>query len=844
MNRSLKGQDPAVQAISTGAVSRTGRSLLKRRPVHRDSEPHCGNGVECRRNTGSLQRASSVPHRLNNAGEVPQAVQDVMRSSGLPLDPEVRSVMEPRFGCDFGRVRVHTDARAADAAQAINARAYTLGNHLVFAPGQYAPRTEGGKRLLAHELAHTIQQAGIVAREAEIIPAPPLDLGGPASERARTYQPRLRPHVPRAPTIPAPPLPPEVTAPPGPCPPRAQAIAELRANSVANRTEAEMRRDVNIAAARSAGGATPVTRSMIRRADRAIRSEFGSVLPAGRGFTSPGSVTMHSPAAFVQLRVPDAATARRRIGRVALEVSEDLLRRLCIRNPDDASLQSEVTAPLFSRLGIDFVRRHEAGRIGGQTAFGASTGRVTPRVDIPSESRFMGHILVHEAMHFYVHDDYRRIARTSRIERHLMEGGAEFLARRVINQRLAGVPAFRIRTGTYSSEFSYVANYLMRGGLSSFKLAYFQGRTDLLGLPSAQPKLAISAPGDALEQEADRIAESVLMFHPEEDSSGGEIPATGVAPGGERHKLSPAGLGQILMRDLAQEPPSDVPQQRELTPERVGRAIAYNRASYTEESTRLIQDLVGAAQTGRFDELTVRLVALIQRRFGLVPADGKVGPDTYDFLIRELRAEGVTPGTCLTMFQLVGPRPVRFFRTSPTQGMIGSGFEIRARFDPRCNCSDFHYRQHVSGHVELLETARTGVAPPARSGCAILAATLPRIWVWNMDGCFHIPGGGLTRRWREDGDSRIPAGTSGHHYGHRSYRANPTDGRDRYLPNRATGCIYEGRDNPMLTPVPATSADSGEIYDWEMRFRGRIVRTDGTVVAEKWWSVMNLVNIP
>jgi len=68
--------------------------------------------------------------------------------------------MEPRFGYDFSGVRVHTDAKAAESAQAVNARAYTVGQNTVFGASQYAPGTSAGKQLLAHELAHVVQQKG------------------------------------------------------------------------------------------------------------------------------------------------------------------------------------------------------------------------------------------------------------------------------------------------------------------------------------------------------------------------------------------------------------------------------------------------------------------------------------------------------------------------------------------------------------------------------------------------------------------------------------------------------------------------------------------------------------
>ena len=69
--------------------------------------------------------------------------------------------MEPRFGRDFGHVRVHTGEHAAASARDMDARAYTVGDHIVFDHGEYVPHSQSGKQLLAHELAHTIQQHGM-----------------------------------------------------------------------------------------------------------------------------------------------------------------------------------------------------------------------------------------------------------------------------------------------------------------------------------------------------------------------------------------------------------------------------------------------------------------------------------------------------------------------------------------------------------------------------------------------------------------------------------------------------------------------------------------------------------
>ena len=69
----------------------------------------------------------------------PSIIHDVLRAPGQPLDATTRAFMEPRFGHDFSRVRVHSDAKAAESARAVNALAYTVGQDVVFGVGQYAP---------------------------------------------------------------------------------------------------------------------------------------------------------------------------------------------------------------------------------------------------------------------------------------------------------------------------------------------------------------------------------------------------------------------------------------------------------------------------------------------------------------------------------------------------------------------------------------------------------------------------------------------------------------------------------------------------------------------------------
>jgi hypothetical protein len=105
-----------------------------------------------------------------------------LRGGGQPLPQSIRGFFEPRFGYDFSQVRLHTDSMAAECAHQINARAFTIGSNVVFGQGQYAPATTAGKRLLAHELTHIVQQG---CGTEERIQLDPCNQGS----RATTYTP-------------------------------------------------------------------------------------------------------------------------------------------------------------------------------------------------------------------------------------------------------------------------------------------------------------------------------------------------------------------------------------------------------------------------------------------------------------------------------------------------------------------------------------------------------------------------------------------------------------------------------------------------------------------------------
>ena len=165
VNRLLNGADDGSPPPGRNELSIAARSD----PAEREAE-----GVAARvsggRDAGQpvIRRASAGSADARRAA--PPSVERAITGSGRPLTPSVRTTMEQHFGRDFSHVRVHTDADAHESAKDIRAHAYTAGNHIVFGNGRFAPETPTGRRLLAHELTHVVQQSGsrgVVARESQ-----------------------------------------------------------------------------------------------------------------------------------------------------------------------------------------------------------------------------------------------------------------------------------------------------------------------------------------------------------------------------------------------------------------------------------------------------------------------------------------------------------------------------------------------------------------------------------------------------------------------------------------------------------------------------------------------------
>jgi hypothetical protein len=167
-------------------VADRGCTLMRERrnqrgPLMRCTEPPVNeSGVGALKSFASIESVPVSDPTWRQPYRLPPVVHDVLRSPGEPLSLGSRSFMEPRFGKDFSQVRVHTDSRAAESAESIGARAFTVGQNVVFGAGEYAPQTSPGRMLLAHELTHVVQQGASTAMPNQISRA-----GEPAEQEAR-----------------------------------------------------------------------------------------------------------------------------------------------------------------------------------------------------------------------------------------------------------------------------------------------------------------------------------------------------------------------------------------------------------------------------------------------------------------------------------------------------------------------------------------------------------------------------------------------------------------------------------------------------------------------------------
>ncbi len=155
-----KGEKESSLVNSQSSFKRGGAELVQTKPLAEQISP-----LVQRKCSSCDELDEEEPVQLKSStGNLPPVTESLqnqiqsLRGGGQPLPETSRAFFEPRFGQDFSQIRVHTDAKAADAARSINSRAFTTGKDVFFNSGQYSPGTATGKRLMGHELTHVVQQ--------------------------------------------------------------------------------------------------------------------------------------------------------------------------------------------------------------------------------------------------------------------------------------------------------------------------------------------------------------------------------------------------------------------------------------------------------------------------------------------------------------------------------------------------------------------------------------------------------------------------------------------------------------------------------------------------------------
>lgn len=145
------------QVMRTPAPETEESTTVRNHPPDTCIQRNCRD-PECKEEEEETLQAKETPGQTPKATPNVAADINALRGRGRPMPDSVRNYFEPRFGQDFSNVHIHTDSKGADTARAVNAQAFTVGRDVVFGTGYYAPKTEKGQKLLAHELTHVVQQ--------------------------------------------------------------------------------------------------------------------------------------------------------------------------------------------------------------------------------------------------------------------------------------------------------------------------------------------------------------------------------------------------------------------------------------------------------------------------------------------------------------------------------------------------------------------------------------------------------------------------------------------------------------------------------------------------------------
>ena len=266
-----------------------------------------------------------------------------------------------------------------------------------------------------------------------------------------------------------------------------------------------------------------------------------------------------------------------------------------------------------------------------------------------------------------------------------------------------------------------------------------------------------------------------------------------------------------------QEEPVAAPAPALLTEDQINKAIRYNRFMYPPAQMLLLQQGLHITATGRSDRETALAVAAYQHTQGLTE-DGMAGPDTFAAVQAD---PAITNKDDLILFSVNVRDGIGFTTGGGTTDMLGH-FNVEIHLPPG-NCDEYEYRQYICGEVEFL---------PAGASAATPFSSLNSLFTTQPGGALpHIP------NFHEDGNTVLNS-----KYGHRNRGARP---ENRYTdatgnPDQEHGCVFRGEDFPGIN---GRITNTGEVYDFDLRFMGEVRHKTRGRVAERWWSVKSTFGI-
>lgn len=262
--------------------------------------------------------------------------------------------------------------------------------------------------------------------------------------------------------------------------------------------------------------------------------------------------------------------------------------------------------------------------------------------------------------------------------------------------------------------------------------------------------------------------------------------------------------------DTVQLQPAPAPTVALLTEDQIKKAIRYNRFMYPPAQMRMLQNGLSVSVTGSSNRETALAVAQYQSTQGLT-IDGMAGPLTFAAVHAD---SAITGKDDLMLFSVDVRSGLSLTTGGGTMDMLGH-FNVDVHLPPN-NCEDYEYRQYICGEVEFQAAGGTTFT--------------------SLNGIFTTqPGGSLPHipNFHQDGNT-----TLGRRYGHRNRPATP---ENRYVDatgnnDQTHGCRFRGEDFPGIT---GRVVNSGEVYDFDLRFMGEIRHKTRGRVAERWWNIQD-----